>query len=643
MNFTTPMAGLLALAAIPIVIVYFLKLRRPRRTVPSLVLWQKVLEDQRVNSPFQRFRRNLLLWLQLALLACLVLACMQPFFGSSFGSGDALPIIVDVSASMDAREEPGGQSRLERVQDELYELVDSLPRSKRVALIASGARATQLTDVTSDRSLLRAAITKLTIEPVETDLTPALRLAEGLTQSTRVSELRLYTDGNMPTDANSPDGVAVVPFDLPFEVDYRHIEDRKPAGNIGLVEVSASRSGESDWDIFARVTASVTAGRADVILEQDGQELRRDAAVFEAGTSQRLSFSLDSTSASNVVVRVEPKQFDALQLDDRVRLDLPAARPLALSIDSSLSAFRFAADGLENRRFVDTAADLEITTNADSTATVSLVVETIPEELKEFLEYRDGHSDIVDWQRSDPLLRHVQLSDVQFLVHPAYIDGAGRKEIEEAGYRIVAETADGPLVVRRDNGRRLTYGLLFDPDRSTLPFRIGFPVMVANAADLATARAELADVRGITAGVLPPTNVGRDGEYTVDRPSGKSQTVKAANGGVLRGIVVDELGDYVIRRGGEDVRTFGVSLLSSVESGLIGVDEVRFSDVTVEAGTEEPQGDQSIWRWLAAAALALLVFEWWYAHRPVVVASHTNRPRRPQSVASQKRPQPVSQ
>ena len=51
------------LALIPLIILYFLKLRRPKMEVPSLVLWQSVVNDQRVNSPFQKFRRNLLLLL----------------------------------------------------------------------------------------------------------------------------------------------------------------------------------------------------------------------------------------------------------------------------------------------------------------------------------------------------------------------------------------------------------------------------------------------------------------------------------------------------------------------------------------------------------------------------------------------------
>ncbi len=52
-------AWLFALIA-PLVLLYFLKLRRPHAEISSLVLWRRVLDDDRVNAPFQRFKRTLL-------------------------------------------------------------------------------------------------------------------------------------------------------------------------------------------------------------------------------------------------------------------------------------------------------------------------------------------------------------------------------------------------------------------------------------------------------------------------------------------------------------------------------------------------------------------------------------------------------
>ena len=58
LGFHAATAAWLAALAIPLIAVYFLKLKRARVELPSLVLWRQVMNDQRVNAPFQRFRRN---------------------------------------------------------------------------------------------------------------------------------------------------------------------------------------------------------------------------------------------------------------------------------------------------------------------------------------------------------------------------------------------------------------------------------------------------------------------------------------------------------------------------------------------------------------------------------------------------------
>ena len=43
-------------------------------------VWQKLLRDREANAPWQKLRRNLLLILQLLILAALVFALARPFF-----------------------------------------------------------------------------------------------------------------------------------------------------------------------------------------------------------------------------------------------------------------------------------------------------------------------------------------------------------------------------------------------------------------------------------------------------------------------------------------------------------------------------------------------------------------------------------
>src|SRR3990172_1439807 len=116
----------LALLFAPLVLLYFLKLKRPRVEIPSLALWRQVINDQRVNSPFQKFKRNLLLLLQIMLLLLLVLAAMQPYLRAAPERAAFEPVLIDCSASMAALDQPGGSTRLDVAKQQVAELIYNL-------------------------------------------------------------------------------------------------------------------------------------------------------------------------------------------------------------------------------------------------------------------------------------------------------------------------------------------------------------------------------------------------------------------------------------------------------------------------------------------------------------------------------------
>ena len=85
-----------------IMALYFLKLKRQPLEVPSTYLWRKAMEDLHVNSLWQRLRRSLLLWLQLALVLLLVLALVRPGWQTTQMGGSRFVFLIDNSASMQA-------------------------------------------------------------------------------------------------------------------------------------------------------------------------------------------------------------------------------------------------------------------------------------------------------------------------------------------------------------------------------------------------------------------------------------------------------------------------------------------------------------------------------------------------------------
>src|SRR6185436_8816807 len=95
LNFLEPwcLLGLSALA--PIVALYFLKLKREERIVPSTLLWKKVIDDMQVNAPFQRLKYSLLLLLQLLLVALLAFALARPYLNLGGRAGVKTLMLID--------------------------------------------------------------------------------------------------------------------------------------------------------------------------------------------------------------------------------------------------------------------------------------------------------------------------------------------------------------------------------------------------------------------------------------------------------------------------------------------------------------------------------------------------------------------
>src|SRR5688572_13083505 len=334
--------ALLALVPPAIIALYFLKLRRQPLEVPSTYLWKRTIEDLHVNSLWQRLRHNLLLFLQLLLIALAMLALLRPGWQGTKLDGDRFIFLVDNSASMSATDVEGAKNRLE----ESKKLVEGMIRqmdSGMTAMIISFADTPQVVqEFTDNTRLLRERLDTIQPSVRGTDLQGALDLADGLANPGRITT----GQGDTEIDVVEPQPATVYIFsDGRFEdVKGFSLGNLKPfyipigsfeAKNLAITAFSTRRSDAKpeERQAFVQVANFTEAAQSAVIeIQLDGEFLDAKQVDVPAGESSGVVFPLADAPAGKLTARLKyeldmPTKRDALDQDDVGYAALNEAKP----------------------------------------------------------------------------------------------------------------------------------------------------------------------------------------------------------------------------------------------------------------------------------------------------------------------------
>ncbi|MGD9691030.1 MAG: VWA domain-containing protein [Phycisphaerales bacterium] len=323
MTFLTPLiAGIAAAIAIPsLLILYFLKLRRRDMEVSTTLLWKKAIEDLQANAPFQKLRRNILLFLQLLALAAALFALAQPEISSDAVSGVRHVILIDASGSMQATDgdpdaapgTPGEVTRLERAKQEAKELVDTLREpgllggeGDQAMVISFDTTAHPVQNFTTSKAALKAAIEAIEASDSSTSIKEAIKLAKAY--SPRVTDLEtierikrlgsvgppavihIFSDGRLPDIGATADDPEAARTELTTEDQVMfHAVGQPETWNIGITAVRAERAIDEPGKLQIFVGLQSTAKEArtvDVELSIEGVMARvREATLAPATMS----------------------------------------------------------------------------------------------------------------------------------------------------------------------------------------------------------------------------------------------------------------------------------------------------------------------------------------------------------------------
>jgi len=319
MTWLTPwLAGIAAAIAIPtLLILYFLKLRRRDVEISTTFLWKKAIQDMQANAPFQRLRRNLLLFLQLLVLGGVLAALGQPQIKGQTITGRKHVLMIDRSASMLSLDEKDGrgqpQDRLAQAREQAIAFVESLREARFMAseegdeamVIAFDTVAEVRQQFTSDKASLRRAIESITAIEGPTRIEEAMRLAkahkprriledrttgqavavEGLYSGEPVT-LHIFSDGRLPDAGLSKPA----PDD---RVEFRRVGGTA-SGNAAITGIRSERNYEdpSRLAVFVAISNADPQSRTlDVELTIDGAVAGIKSATIPGATVEGVELS----------------------------------------------------------------------------------------------------------------------------------------------------------------------------------------------------------------------------------------------------------------------------------------------------------------------------------------------------------------
>ena len=553
-----------------LVALYFLKLRRQQVVVSSTFLWKKSIEDLRVNAPFQRLRRSLLLLLQLLVLLAIILAASKPVIRGSAAPGRDLILLIDTSASMSCAEEGG--TRLELARRSAQSIADGLGAGDRMAVIAFNLRSTVLQPFTSDRTALQRAIGAAAPTSLPTDLLQALRTAGALAEGQGGAEVVLLGDGAYGGLADASPEVQRLPV--------RFIPQGKSRDNLGITEVDVRRGfgARKGVELFVAVENSGAVERRTTLGIWQGDRLVAAAELIVApGKAAVQTFDagrlLAGSDGGPALLRLEIADGGILKDDDRafVRILPPGrlevlvvgdANPFldrALAVQEQVDARRLSLGQFEEQSRAGRLAEedgakvliFDRKAPQGPPDRPALYLGCFPGGAGPFAaaEGAGGGTQlakgpvIVDWDRNHPVNRFLAFADLRVEEALLFPPARGFRSLIDAGDRSIAGVATFP-----SEGRLPVPALVvgFDILKSNWPWLHSFPIFFGNALQwLGEASGSEARPRYRTGDILTFPILGRKIEAPVFRdPSGRERPAQADRSGILSFALTEAPGLY---------------------------------------------------------------------------------------------------
>ncbi len=609
MTFLSPWA-VWALAGLPVVVaLYFLRLRRRAIKVSTHMFWQRAANQTSRFAFFHRLRHLLSLLLHVAIFLLLAGALAKPVMDRLIQDGASVVIVLDCRARMQAKD-AAGATRFQCAVESACAYAREAGDRRQFAIVKLDAAPSVAVPFTGDERPLLDLLQTAQASDAAGDMNAALGLASTLLEA-RNGERRiiLLSDRAPSSETRFP----VITHAIPAA-----------AENLAITRFATRPlpANPDTSEVLLEVrNFGVAAVKTSVELSFDGRPIDVKNITLAPGAKTMSVFPalVKSGRASRGWLSARIEKDDALAVDNLAFATLPPARSKRVLLVSKGSFF------LERILEADASVKFEMLTpdaysqelGAKFSAVIFdgfvpgdfdlakgqgnfLFVKNTPFQAGAIVE----NPLVTDLDSAHPTTRNVSLRNVTILRSAALavpLPGEGWS------FSAPLRSFDNALLVAGQRGSQRIAALAFDVADSDLPLRVAFPLLISNtvhwlSGDEPDAMPSL--TAGQTMNLSPAQKVSAEPMTTWPRDG---QVHPANLAGAFR----------PMRNGFYHVAESGVSRWVAVNTFSESESDLRSAEKS-SAATAQPVASLTgwpLWQWLAIAAFALLIAEWWAHHR----------------------------
>lgn len=605
MSFLSPLFALLALLAIPILLLYMLKLRRQEVKVSSTLLWQMLIEDRQANVPWQKLRRNLLLFVQLLILAALLFALLRPALrGDTIANAEVI-VVLDASASMQATDV--SPSRFAAAKNEVERIIANLPPKSELTLIEVSDQPSILLSHSSNKQEMRRALNDARPTAGAADWQTAVALANAaITKPDHI--LVLLSDGGL--------GELSLPL---YAENIRYLPIGESDANLGVAAFSVNPN-QGSGELFVKVRNYGTSQNSAILSIYRNDELLQAENISLAAGGEKIQIIPNlPLNAANYRAQLTSDD-DPYPLDDAafVAFQPSASQRILLVSEGNFFLEQFLA-ALPNAEAYQMLPSEAGTPAAGYSTTIydGFFPDTLP--AGNILLINPPPNPLMDVG-----LATVQIGGLTVPEHPITnhtnferISVLRAKSIPAPLWAdVLVESDTGALVFVGETQARRVAVLAFDLLDSDLPLQVAFPILFSNLLDYLNPPAIYDAPQGFQIGDAVTLHPSPDvDELRITAPDGTEFKLPIDEQGATF-LNSEQIGLYSITSlpsGTEE--TFAVNQFSGLESNIAPQKNLSIIGTEQENRTTEKTGQRELWRYAALLAIALLMWEWWLYHR----------------------------